>query len=282
MKITLFLILLLLASGELRAEAVKMAIGEMHLLEDNKVVTVEPKYAVESGREVRLEIPIDAPQGSKVSLQPEFFQLANDLSAPVALPLDFKTPQPDFKDATHQVVTVSLVAFEVKKITRFLIRFTLHDEAAKKDSRSSSAILLVYPKELPGVIAKAIAQKLSESQMRLVVFGESPAIRTFLQSHHVDFDSHDDWPADFKSDTLYIGQTTAKQMAEHLHPPGHAHILIFMDSETESLPGIYRTEAADATVTKVTLPLLDTLGTNPHSRQIFTDLIYQNLTRENP
>jgi len=274
-------LMLLLTICDLQAEAVNFSIGEMHLHGEK---AAQPEYAVESGQEVRLEIPIDAPLGSKVTLEPEFFQLASGLGAPIALPMDFETPQPDFKETTHQVVTVSLTAYEVKKITRFLIRFSIHDGAAKKESLLSSAILLVYPKEEPGAVAKAISQKLSETNMRLIVFGESAEIRTFLEKRHIDFTSSDDWPSEVKSDALYVGQTTTKKLAEHLHSPARGHMLIFTDSDIELLPGVYRTETADAVVTKVSLHMLDTLESNPRNREIFTDLLLEHLTRttENP
>ncbi len=246
----------------------------------------QPEYAIVSGQLAIFEVPVDAPLGSVISFRPEFFQLSSDLGAPLPLPMDYKTPILTFTNTTHIVAPFSF-SEEVKRPTMFLFRLSTEDDKDPKHSRvlqTSSVRILVYPKEKTGEIAKALAQKQKESGLTLTVFGESPALRSFLTSRNVDFrDAGTEWPADMKADSLYIAQLTTKKFAEHVRQPFHSRVIVFL-ADSEVLPGIYRTETPAGIVTKVSLPFVDKLETDPRARQQLLELLYQNLTRptENP
>jgi len=109
--------------------------------------------------------------------------------------------------------------------------------------------------------------------VRLAVFGESPALRKFFQEEQIAF-------LDLGSEAADLGQKTILPVGEVGLEDGRdlksraARMVLFVRDPTV-WPGVYRTDSPDGSLVRVTLPLLDTLSTNPRSRQIFLDTLLQ-------
>ena len=180
------------------------------------------------------------------------------------------------------MIQASLPLPEVKRKAEILVRVQARIEGQPNPLPAGAARLFVYPKDLMKEVAATIGQPDGESGVQLMVFGKSERIRPFLEAHEIPFsDCGTELPAELNKRALYIGETDVGSLAPHQESAAGGRIMFF-SSEPGILPGVYVSTNRGVSIMKVTLPILDTLATNPHSQQTFAGLLHQSLTPNPP
>jgi len=240
-----------------------------------------PEFHVFGGQPVELDFAVDAPLNAQVSLTANLYQLAKSLAAPLrsGLPVGGRL---DFSQQTRQLIHASLPLPEVKRKTEILLRVQAQIEGEPKLLRAGDARLFVYPKDLTKELAGILAQPDRESGAQFAVFGESKRIRAFFQAHEIPFlDCGTELPAEFNKRALYLGEWNGESPLPRIENTAGARLAIFQ-TEPGALPGVHVSTVRGVSLTKVTLPILDTLATNPQSQQTFADLLLHSLQPRSP
>jgi len=139
------------------------------------------------------------------------------------------------------------------------------------------AMLVAYPREEDGSWKKLFAAIEKEQGLRLALFGESPRLRAFLRSEAVAFhDEGAEAPSNFEKDQLYLAEMTPEEASKLVNDVPAGHMILFVNEQSVQA-GVYTITSLRGVVTKVTLPLLNDLATNPQTRKTFADIIQQHL-----
>lgn len=216
-----------------------------------------PVIHVFDGVPATLNLAVEAPLGANVSLRAEVVQVASGLAAPLAPELKIADAVA-FADRTFSIVPASIPLPVVKNKTELRVRFRM--ETAGREPLFCDAQIFVHPKELP--------ETLKKPPVPLTVFGESPRLRAFLTGQGVPFtDGGDALPSAPRKDVLYLTEIET--------PPAwpEGMRVVFFSAGLDGLPGVYQRETPPGSVTKVTLPILDNLSTDPLSQEIFARLL---------
>lgn len=253
--------------------------GLLALSMGNAQVTIQPPegpvpvLAVVGGETLPLQVAVEAAPGTEVKLTYDLVQLAEGLAAPLVTGQSLGSPVV-LDQTSRRVVAVNIPVPEVTRPTRMLVKIV--SSASPGDSggpNQNQVFLEVYPKPEPGHLARVLAGAEEASGLRLAVFGECPALRKFFQEEQIAF-------LDLGSEAADLGQKAILPVGEAGLEDGQdlksraARMVLFVRDPT-AWPGVYRTDSPDGSLVRVTLPLLDTLSTNPRSRQIFLDILLQ-------
>lgn len=224
-----------------------------------------PEIAVFGGDEAALRLRVESP-GDGVTY--DLLQIGGGLTAPLVSNQKLKLPA----EATRsQAVEVRLPVPEVKGPTRMLVRF----HAAK--NASAQAFLDVFPRPASGQWRDALAKAEKSTDRQLAVFGESPHLREFFAKNDIAFrDLGSDFPENFPPDAIAIGEVTTTTLERHRPEPGAGRQIVFVEDRLV-LPGIYESRGPEGALTKVTLPILAGLSSDPKSQTSFLDLLHHNL-----
>lgn len=234
--------------------------------------TGRPGISVVGGEPVKFELAVEAPAGAKFFLYADIKQVARDLEAPLqrGLPLG---PELNFPTAERRKLTVEIPLPGVKQPTHLLVDF----KGDLSGPATGQASFIVFPKMAPGELARSVEAAEKTGASRLAIFGKSPALRAFFKDQKIGFeDLGEEFPKEFSSGSLVLGEVTAADLETH-RPTGASGRAILFASGTRLPPGVYQTITPEGSLTKVTLPLLPGLADNPQNRNLFLDLIKQQL-----
>ena len=224
----------------------------------------QPGIYVTGGDNLSLTVASSGfPFGSEI----ELIQTAGGMA--VKLKIDITVGKPD-ASVLSGIYTVDFVVPQVKKRTTCVLR--LHQNTF------TDIPLIIFPPEDKVATGRTINQKMRENNMaHIAVFHPGEYIAAdFLVSRGVKTN----WTESL-SGALCLVEVFAKDL-NNLPPVAddRSRVIIFI-RDAADLPGIYTTvTAAGGAVTKVTLPILNDLDTNPRSREIFLNLINRHLSRE--
>lgn len=235
---------------------VPAAFGEVTVLGIDGRSSCTCEYAIVAAEPIalRLLLPVNL---NPAALHPELYQLAGRIAQPLPCKI---TASPD----DPRIVLVSLTPPAVERVTCLALR--LRDLGAIK--------LIVYPAAKTRTDLPVLADALKASHLKLAVCGRSPELRRLLKSHALEFEDHgNDAPDWIAPESLRIGVLAVEDWDRLIALPAVGGLLAFVEDGSR-LPGVYTQSQA----TKVTLPLLPGLATDPRARETIHHLLLTALT----
>ncbi|MDR1190411.1 MAG: hypothetical protein LBK60_01935 [Verrucomicrobiales bacterium] len=180
---------------------------------------------------------------------------------------------------SYPLTTLYTISFKIPKVKK---RMTAALKFRQKNADVDYGMIqmIIYPPEDKAVTGRAINQKLLENNMPCITVSdghESHHVANFLAYRKANLS----WvETASQPDTLTLVETTAKELKNLPSAASdRARVIVFV-SDSDLPPGVYTTlTASGGALTKVTLPILSDLETNPRSCEIFLDLINQHLSR---
>lgn len=247
-----------LAFAAFSAESVDAAAPVVLGVQGSELASLPPALVAGESVTLRLLLP---PGIELASLSPRLFQTAGEI---IQIPL--RPAITLVSDADDQRLT--LAHFTLPRFTR----------VARVDldlGHAGSVVLSVYPSRTD---EPALAEALAASPLRLAVAGPSAALRGYLRAEKVTFtDLGAITPHQLEKDVLLIAELSSDawtRLASASRPP-RASLIAFV-SDPAILPGVYVVPAAGRT--KVTLPLLPFLMSDPRARATLHALLLQTLS----
>ncbi len=255
----------LVATGSLFAQVTVEVLPESAL---------KPELHCFGGGVVECKVAVEAPLGSKVSFEMALFQITSGLAAPLG---EKSASDPiEFEKQTRRVVSVPLSLPEVKNRTELMARFFTQLSGEEKKAVAGTAKVFVYPKDQMKELALSFARVEKDTGISLTIFGESKRIRGFLKENKITFnEAGSELPSTLSKTALYMGEVDARSPAVRRNF-GAARVILFAPDPMLP-PGVYTTIRDNGLFSKVTLPLLDTLATNPQSQRTFFDILRHSL-----
>lgn len=276
MKTSLFF--LLLAAATLRAQIA------IEVLPQSSVPP--PSFAVFGGDDISLRLKITAFGQAEGKI---IYDLKQVGAGEILASLAHNMPVSDVSVNKAGVLTIEakVPVPEVKGLAKMLLVFREVGQAASGDTIPTKPIFFdVYPRPKRSEWSDLIAAAEKQDGFSLCVFGESPRIREFLDVHSIDFrDLGKNFPNRFPADGLAVGEVTEDDMERYRpHSESGRKIFFLVGDRTQPkpLPGIYEISTPTGILSKVTLPLLSELQSNPKVQTAFLDLLIRNLNPETP
>lgn len=229
-----------------------------------------PVYSAWGGDKAALPIAITGAPGTAYRLTGKLFQVAGGLSAKIGDSLDLGTGE--LTDSARKDAVVEIPIPTVERPARFVI-----EVSASPDSPDSTlrAAIAVWPKVEAAERGKSIVSALNSAGLRLVVFGESESLRDYLKALQVDFEDGGKEPPERESaGVVFLGDVPAKEMNDLADLRGRW--IVFGDGAFP-WPGIYRTVATGADVTKICLPGFLQMNDDPAAATYFENLLIEVL-----
>ncbi|MDD5348674.1 MAG: hypothetical protein PHQ12_00555 [Chthoniobacteraceae bacterium] len=231
-----------------------------------------PAYYGFGGQPVTLELAVETPKGEPVDIQADLFQRAQTLLAPVQKDIVVAQALNASGFAPYRpLVSWKMPLPAVTRETQMLARFRVRTGAA--DWQPAGQVLLtVYP---PDFAKEELARVAKDPGLR--VFG-GDALRKFLKAQKTDFEDVGSdlasLPPSPEDKNLYIGEATSRQLAQWLtaNPAWQGSLVVFC-TDTPLLPGVFVTTQGGLRLAKVTLPMLDTLSTDPRSQKTLVEVL---------
>jgi hypothetical protein len=235
--------------------------------------TAAPQYFI-GGAPAKVRLAIEAPLGVKVSVTGDLFQVSEMLAAPVSRDLSLAEGV-SFAERTQAVVEAEFALPEVARRTRFIAKLRLHVAGEEGPRPAGEVVLFAYPRGHLDGLRKFLATRAGEGPPLLGVFGASPALRSFFEQEKIPFsDLGAELPASLGRKIIYVGEASTEKLAPRFSE--EMRVIIF-DRHSDALPGVYPSPRSPGFLIKVTLPLLDSLATNPHTQEMFARLLFQTM-----
>lgn len=232
-----------------------------------------PVYSAWGGDKASLPISITGAPGTAYRLTGKLFQVAGGLSAKIGDSLYLGTgelPESARKDAVVEIPIPS-----VERPARFVIEVSASTGSQDSPGTSFRAAIAVWPRVEAAERGKPIVSALNSAGLRLVVFGESEALRDYLKALQVDFeDGGKELPEREPAGVVFLGDVPAKEMNELVDLRGR---WIVVGNGAFPWPGIFRTVAPGADVTKICLPGFLRLNEDPAAATYFENLLIEVL-----
>lgn len=228
------------------------------------------------GQTVRTDLLVDGSDASpqKVEGRADLYQKGQSLLAPIQKDIfvakDFLL---DGRSAAGRtMIPWALSVPEVKRETGMLLRFRVKT-AGREWAPAGEIAVHVYP---PGFSKEALAAWSKDRNLH--VFGKSSSLRRFLKTQQIEFtDEGEEFslPSDASGEKeFYVGDATAAEITKCFPPhsswPGRVAVIC---EDSPLLPGVYESARGRGRLLKVTLPLLETLGSNPQNQKTFLHIL---------
>lgn len=257
---TLFLLLMALMAGA------SVFARDVILLGTQDARESPPDFAVTAGGSLTLDVVLPASlDRSKVVAG--LWQTSGGIALPLGKDIALEAA-PD----AHGITPVRLEFPKLDRKTRVRVKFTAKDEPR---TTLGVAQVQVYPR----FDWAPITRKLKKDGLRILVFGEDEALRSFFKAREVEFaDNGDNPPGSLDRDTLAVGVLSAKDWADRkdrLTPEGGG--LIVFVAGADALPGVYTQPAGEGAISKVTLGTPEKLAQDPRGEELLFQLIEQHL-----
>lgn len=252
------------------------ALGEAHAqVKVEPIEAPKPIAEVFGGSPAAFRVSVEAPAGAKVTLTYDLLQVTDQLVAPFETGKSLGPPLV-FDQAGLRSIPIEIPAPEVTGRSRFLARIQADGLQEKDSAPRAVATLDVYPAPKPGERAAGLAKTQERSGIRLAVCGESAALRAFLAAEGIAFvDLGPEFPEEAGADRLVAAEVPARKLGSLR--TGRLRRALFLVPDSPLPPGVYERQAEDRVLTKVTLPVLDGIATNPPRQHLLIDLLHQNL-----
>jgi len=265
----LILLCFLMTSGLLRAES--SALEVFHSIPNGEPAI----YNVFGGQSVELPLAIDGSRlgQGKVQLSADLFQKAQTLLAPLRKNILVKDAIViDGTSQLNQLLKWSLAIPDVKRECQMLLRLRLKKDDAKWES-ACDVLLNVYPKDAATEDLRRIA-----ALKAIHLFGGAMHFRDFLLAKKIRIadEGRDITAIPTQPDPkgVYIGTATSTQLGGWLldHPEWAGTLVVFC-SDGDLLPGVFISGNHGARVAKVTLPIMNSLASDPRSQATLVEIL---------
>lgn len=232
------------------------------------------EFHVFASETTSVDIAIEAPLGSKLSLLADVTQITSGIAARLSEGVSLGAPQ-DFSNQTRQVIQAKIPLPKIERMIELLVKIRTAGESDTKTAQIGLFRLFVYPADGMKELAGMFSSGGNKTGAMLGVFGAGKNIRAFLEDQKIPFtDLGEGVPEEFRADVIYVGEAKSEEITARLKSAPAARVVFFNE---ENAPGIYRTTTPEGSVTKITFPILDSLSSNPVSQKIFTDTIFQSI-----
>ena len=207
------------------------------------------------------------PNVTTAGLRADLFQIAGQVARPLPGEINI-IPSPD----DSRIAIVKLTPPAVERVTRITLRL----------GDLGTINIIVYPAPKTRSDRPVLADVLATSRLKLAVCGRSAELRAFLKTHAIEFDDLGaDAPDTLAPDMLLVGVLSAGDWSRLAASPAKGGLLAFVD-DASLLPGVYAHARPAALATKVTLPLLPALSTDPRAQETLFTLLLTALTPPRP
>lgn len=223
------------------------------------------------GKEIEVDLIGEGPAGDEtMTLKADLFQVVTGMAAPLAKDVTVAEGI-EFHPPARRIVRATIPLPEVQRRTEVAVRFKVGENRVP----AGQARLFVYPQDQIKELALSLERAEKDAGVSLTVFGESKRIRAFLKQSGIPFtDSGSELPSEFKTGALYLSEVDPHSLGSRRTAGAR---LVFFAPHPALLPGVYTTIRDAGLFTKVTLPILDTLATNPQSQRAFIDILRHSL-----
>ncbi|MFA6961372.1 MAG: hypothetical protein WC205_11525 [Opitutaceae bacterium] len=260
---------LLLVSGLLmttRAPAMELVV----LGSEESRAGTTPGIAVASGGTATVDLLIPA-SVDRANLWFDLRQVSGTMTLPLGEMQPF-TGLPMEKSPSDNIARVGITVPKLERKSQIIVRFFLKTEPPVN---LGLVRLVVYPP----VDWTPLSRRLKKDGPNLLVFGQEEGLRTFFKSHDIAFaDLGGNLPERLENEDLAVGSVTSREWndrKDRLVSEGGRMIALVADPD--ALPGVYATPLGVGMVTKVTLPVLAKLSSDPRSEELLFQLIEQQL-----
>lgn len=202
----------------------------------------------------------------------EFWQVARGVLIPLKEELSLAAVIEPGSPNSQGVTRLRLRFPEVKRKTQVLVKFV---EKGEPHASVGRAQVWVYPP----IEWAPLARKFNEGEPRLVVFGADAGLREFFEAKKISFlEAGAEPPQKIDAGTLMIGALSATEWRERKSGIEHrdGRLLVFL-TDAPGVPGVYTMVAGAGTITQVTLPVLETLGRDARTTDLFFQIIEQHV-----
>lgn len=233
-----------------------------------------PVYSAWGGDKATVPVSITGAPGTAYRLRGTLLQVAGGLAAKVGEGLELG--EGVLPDSARKEVVLEIPIPEVERAARFVIEVSVLAGAQSAPDASFRAAIAAWPRVEAAERGKPIVAALAAADLRLVVFGESDALRDYLKALHVDFeDAGAKVPERDSAGAVFLGDVPAKEMNDLADLRGR---WVIVGDEAFPWPGIFRTVATGADVTKICLPGFLHLDTDPAAATYFENLLIEVIT----
>lgn len=224
--------------------------------------TLPSEYAIAAAEPIALRVLLPA-NFTTDGFSAGLFQIAGSIAQPIPCEINIDTPPDD-----SRIGIVRLTPPMVVRVTRFALRI-----------RNGGTINLdVFPAPKNRTDRPALADALRASRLKLAVCGRSAELRAFLSAHSLEFEDYGaDAPDTLTPETFLIGELAIADWNKFATSFTGGGLLAFVDDALH-MPGVY----SHSQTTKVTLPLLSILSTDPRAEQTLFTILLAALTPPRP
>lgn len=226
-----------------------------------------PVY-VWGGETETVALAVEAPPGARLNVRADVFQVgASNLLAPLARDLVVADGL-DFSDRTRRTVTFAFTAPVVRHTAAIVLRFRAQTEPAGDPARwepvgeVNGAVF-----EGPAALAGTLSAELAKRDLRLAVFGESPALRAFFAQRGIPFeDLGPERPETFNPKMVHAAEVPLTRTPDAWPPRDAVRAgakLFLFTPKPSPLAGVFTTPIGSGFVVKVSLPILVNLPRSP-------------------
>ncbi len=233
-----------------------------------------PVYSAWGGDKAAVPVAITGAPGTAYQLKGTLLQVAGGLAARIGGSLDLGAGELPASARKEAILEIPIP--EVARPARFVIEVSVTPGAQGAPDSSFRAAIAAWPKVEDAKRGKPIVAALASAHLRLVVFGESESLRDYLKALQVDFeDAGAKLPERDPAGVVFLGDVPAKEMNDVADLRGR---WIIVGDGAFPWPGIYRTVAAGADVTKICQPGFLRLHDDPAAATYFENLLIEVIT----
>jgi len=261
----------------LHAAVLLMSLGLVNIDGTNPSGGNPPMVHVFGGQRVKVDMavkPLNTNLLEPLEIQADLYQKGQALLAPIQK--DIVVAKASRFDGCGQLflplISWELPVPEVKRETEMVARLRMKSGGGEW-LPSGQISITVYPLGFAKEPLAAFSKKRG-----FHLFGKNKPLRAFLKDQKVEFDDAGEnlavLPNATRDNGVYIGEATSRELAEWLgtHPGWRGHIVVFCP-DSPLLPGVFVSTQGGFRIAKVTLPLLDTLSSDPRSQKTFLEIL---------
>lgn len=232
-------------------------------------------YSAWGGGTVALPVAVEGTPGTPYRLAGTLFQsAAGGLSARIGESRDLGAGI--LTDSARRDLVVEIPVPAVERPAQFVFQTSILREGENAPASSFRADIFTWPRVEAAERGRVIVSALKAAGLRLVLFGETEALRDFLRASRVDFEEGGrGMPESAEPGAVYVGSVSAPERDRLVDLRGRW--IIICDGPTP-WPGVYRTVAGGADVTKISLPGFLRLGDDAAAATYFEKLLVEVIT----